>query len=201
MAGALSGLVHGLLGVDNPDTSGYGNTADQLRRNQVGYGAREAQNYGQEQDLAGSLRGTIAGTGGPSVAQAQLQQGLDANNSSMMAAGAGASGENSVLARYQARQAMGDRAAQMQQAGAILRAQEVAQAQQQLAQLRAAMGGQSIGLYGANLQGGLGYDQLKAQLDQANAQRDTVLGAAGLSGLSQLGAGASSAFGGKGGGG
>ena len=197
----LSGLVHGLLGVDNPDTSGYGLQADELNRQRNAYGAREAQNYNQEQNLASGLGRTISGTAGPSAAQVQLQQGLDTSNANALAMGAGASGQNAVLARYQAQQQAGQQGAQMQQAAALLRAQEVAQAQQQLAQLRASMGGQSIGLYGANLQGGLGYDQLKAQLDQANAQRDTVLGAAGLSGLSSLGAGASSYFGGKGGGG
>ncbi len=85
----------------------------------------------------------------------------------------------------------------MQQAGAILHAQEVAQAQQQLAQLRAVMGQQSIGLYAGNLNTALGYDQLKAQLDQQNAQRDTLLGAAGLSGASSAVGGLSSYFGGK----
>lgn len=167
-----------------------------MRRQQALYGAREAQNYAGESNLAGSLGRTIAGTGGPSVAQTQLRQGLDTSNADMLAAGAGASGQNAVLARYQARQQQGEQAARMQQAAALLRAQEVAQAQQQLAALRAAMGGQSIGLYGANLQGGFSYDQLKAQMDQQNAQRDTLLGAAGLNGLSQLGA---SYFGGKGG--
>jgi len=88
----------------------------------------------------------------------------------------------------------------MQQAAALLRAQEVAQAQDQLARLRAAMAGQSAGLYGANLGAGLSYDQLIAQMQQTNAQRDTVLGAAGLQGLSQLGAAFSSGQGGKQGG-
>ena len=192
----LSGLVHGLLGVDNPGTSQLGTNADELRRQQAQYGAREAQNYAGESGLAAGLQRTINGTAGPSVAETQLTQGLDQNNAAMLAAGAGASGQNAVLARYQARQAQGEQAAHMQQAAAVLRAQQVAAAQQQLAQLRAAMGGQSIGLFGTTLAGGLNYDQLKAQLDQANAQRDTVLGAAGLSGLSQLGA---SYFGGKGG--
>lgn len=196
MAGALSGLVSGLLGVDNPNTQPYGDQATELEQQRRQAAAQQAQNYNQESNLAAGLGRTINGTAGPSVAQNQLQQGLDTSNADMLAAGAGASGVNSVLARYQARQQQGEQAARMQQAAALLRAQEVAQAQQQLAQLRAAMGGQNIGLYGANLQGGLGYDQLKAQLDQQNAQRDTILGAAGLSGLSQLGA---SYFGGKGG--
>jgi len=200
MAGALSGLVSGLLGVDNPSTAQYGGESDELRRQREAAAVQQAQNYAGESGLAAGLGRTINGTAGPSVAQTQLQQGLDTSNAAAMAAGAGTNGVNSVLARYQARQMMGDRAAQLQQQAAMLHAQEVAQAQQQLAQLRAAMGGQNIGLYGANLQGGLGYDQLKAQLDQANAQRDTVLGAAGLSGLSQLGASYSGGKGGSSGG-
>lgn len=200
MAG-LAGAVGSLLGVQSPSTQPYGLDAERLKQQQQQYGAREAQNYGQEQNLAGSLGSTIAGTAGPSVAQTQLQQGLDTSNADAMAAGAGASGQNAVLARFQARQQAGEQAARMQQAAAILRAQEVAQAQQQLAQLRAAMGGQSIGLYGANLQGAMSYDQLKAQMDQQNAQRNTILGAAGLSGLGQLGASYFGSQGGQGGGG
>jgi len=194
----LSGLVHGLLGVDNPSTAPYGADAAALEEQRRQNAAQYAQNLNGENNLAGSLGRTIAGTAGPSVAQTQLRQGLDQSNADMMAAGAGASGVNSVLARYQARQQAGAAGAQMQQAAAMLRAQEVAQAQQQLAQLRAAMGGQIGGMYGANLTGGLSYDQLKAQMDQQNAQRDTVLGAAGLSGLSSLGASAFSGQGGKG---
>lgn len=198
MAGALSGFVHELIGVENPQTGNYDAAAEEAKRQRQVYGAREAQNYAQEQDLSGYLRGTIAGTNGPSVAQTQLRQGLDQSNAEMMASGAGATGVNSVLARYQARQAQGEQAARMQQAGALLRAQEVAQAVQQQAQLRAMMGQQSAGLYGANLTSGFNYDQLLAQIQQQNAQRDTVLGAAGLQGLSQLGAAAFSSQGGQG---
>jgi hypothetical protein len=198
VAGALSGVVHGLLGVDNPSTVPYDAQAEELKRQRQIAGGQQAQNYAQENNLAAGLGRTIAGTAGPSVAQTQLQQGLDTSNSSMLAAGAGSSGVNSVLARYQARQQQGEQAAQMQQQAALLRAHEVAQAQQQLAQLRAAMAAQSIGLYGTNLTGGLNYDTLSGQMGQANAQRDTVLGAAGLSGLSQLGAAAFSSGGGKG---
>lgn len=198
MAGLLSGFVSDLIGVDNPSTDPYRRRADEASGQQQQYGAREAQNYGQEQSLAGHLGGVIAGTGGPSVAQTQLRAGLDQSNADAMAAGAGATGVNSVLARYQARQAQGEQGARLQQAAAMLRAQEVAQATEQLARLRAVMGQQSTGLYGANLQAMTGYDQMLAQLEQQNAQRDTMLGAAGLAGASQLGAGLFSAFGGKG---
>jgi DNA repair exonuclease SbcCD ATPase subunit len=79
----------------------------------------------------------------------------------------------------------------------MLRAQEVAQYAQQLAQLRAVMGGQTNQLIGGSANQTLNYDTLKAQLDQQNAQRDTVLGAAGLNGASSgLGA-LTSYFGGK----
>lgn len=185
MAGALSGLVGGILGVDNPSTVPYDSAAEEARRQRQIYGAREAGNYAAESALAGNLGRTINGTAGPSVAQTQLRAGLDQSNADMLAAGAGSSGVNSVLARYQARQMAGEQAARMQQAAALLRAQEVAQAQQQLAALRAAMGNQTIQLYGGNANVGLGYDQLRAQLEQQNTQRDTVLGAAGLSGASQ----------------
>jgi hypothetical protein len=198
VAGGLSGLVGGILGVNNPSTAPYGNSADEAKRQQLQYGAREAGNYNQEQSLASGLQSQINGTAGPSVAQTQLRAGLDQNNAAAMSAGAGSTGVNSVLARYQARQGQGEQGAMLQQQAAQLRAQEVAQYLQQLQQLHAAMGGQSIGLYGANMQAGLGYDQLKAQMDQQNAQRDTILGAAGLQGASQLGAGLSSAFGGGG---
>lgn len=199
MAGGLSSLVGGLIGVDNPSTGPYDAAAEEAKRQRQQYGAREAGNYAQEQDLSGYLRGTIAGTNGPSVAQTQLRHGLDQSNADSMAAGAGATGINSVLARYQARQAQGDQGAQLQQQAAMLRAQEVAQAVQQQAQLRTAMGAQSAGLYGQNLNAAMNYDQMIAQIQQQNAQRDTILGAAGLSGLSSLGGAYFSGKGGQGG--
>ncbi len=201
MSGALSDLTKGLLGVDNPDTSPYGASADAARQSQHDYATREGTNYRQENDLANYLRGGIAGTNGPSVAQTQLRAGLDQNNADMLAAGAGSSGVNSVLARYQARQAQGEQAARMQQAAALLRAQEVARYTQQLAGLRVAMGGQSMPLIGANMNQALNYDQLKAQQDQQNAQRDTILGAAGLNGASSGLGSLTSYFGGSSGGG
>jgi hypothetical protein len=190
-----------LIGGDNPDVSQYEQRARDAQAAQQQFGGREASNYAAQTDLANYLHGQISGQGGPSVAQVQLRQGLDQNAADMMAAGAGASGQNAVLARYQARQQQGADAARLQQAGALLKAQEIAQAQQQLAALRASMGQQSGQLYGANMQALAGYDTLRAQLDQANAQRDTMLGAAGLSGASTLGGGLFSMFGGKGSGG
>lgn len=196
MAGALSGVVKDIFGVENPSTGGLESSALGAEEEQRRLRAREAQNYAQQQDIAGGLRASIAGTAGPSAAQVQLRQGLDQNNADMMAAGAGSTGVNSVLARYQARQAQGEQAAHMQQAAALLRAQEIARDQALLAQLRAQMGQQTGGMLNATMGQGLSYDQLVAQIQQQNAQRDTILGAAGLQGISQLGG---AAFGGKGG--
>jgi len=187
----LTDFVHTLIGGNNPSTVPFGDAANQARGDADLYRAREAQNYAGEQRLSQGLDGQIAGTM-PSVAQTQLRQGFDQNNADMMAAGAGSSGVNSVLAAYQARQAQGDNAARLAQAAAELRAREIAQAMQQQAQLHQVMGAQSAGLYGNNMDAVLRALAMKAQNDQANAQRDTVLGAAGLGGAAQIGAGLSS---------
>ncbi len=183
MAGALSGFVSSLLGVNSPSTQPLDQDAQEAQRRQGLYGGREAQNYGQEQQLGQHLQGVINGSV-PSVAATQLRQGQDVNNADALAAGAGASGVNSVLARYQARQAQGEQAARLQQSSALLRAQEIAQATGQLQQLQGNMGQQSGNLYGANQDEFLRLLMAKYAQDQQNAQRDTILGAAGLGGAS-----------------
>ena len=186
MAGYLSGFIHKLIGADNPSTQPYDQQAQLAQQQAQAYAQREQQAYDQQRQLALNLWGAINGIG-PSVAGTQLQQTLDQNNRAAMGMASGASGTDSVLARYMAQQAQGANNANALQSGALLRAQEVANARAQLGGLTSGMANESGNLYGNNLQTGFNYAQLGAGMGQENAQRDTVLGAAGLQGASNLG--------------
>src|SRR6185437_14425201 len=120
-----------------------------------------------------------------------LDQGLAQTTS----AGAGATGTNAVLARYLAATANGNQAAQAAQAGGLLRAQETANAQNQLGNVTANQANEGAGMYGRNLDTGLGYAKVANDVNQDNAQRqqtaeNELLGAtAGVAGgLGGLGA-------------
>jgi hypothetical protein len=200
MAGYLSDFVHKLIGADNPSTQPYDQQSQLAQQQAQAYAQREQQAYDQQRQLALNLWGAINGIG-PSVAGTQLQQTLDQNNRAAQGMASGASGTDSVLARYMAQQAQGQNNASAAQTGALLRAQEVAQNRALLGQQLGGMSNESGNLYGNNLQTGFNYAQLGAGMNQENAQRDTVLGAAGLQGASSLGSSIFSRIGSNGGGG
>jgi hypothetical protein len=179
MASFFSSFGQSLFGVPNTSDSGAaaGQTAATNAANQF-LGQEQSANNAQAGTNA-ALEQTINGTA-PSAADLQLQQTLDQNRRATLAAGAGGTGANAVLARYQATQLGGGQAAAAAQAGAQLRAQEVAQATQQLSANNQGQMNNAGSLYGANLTSGLGYANLANNVTQANAQRDTLFGAAGL---------------------
>jgi hypothetical protein len=190
----FSGLGSAIFGVPPVSAQPYEDEAQKLQQGAGQYAGQEQSAYDAQQQLADSLWNTINGRG-PSVADIRLQQALDQGLAQTTAAGAGATGTNAVLARYLAATANGNQAAQAAQAGGLLRAQEAANAQNQLGNVTANQANEGAGMYGRNLDTGLGYAKVANDVNQANAQRqqtaeNALLGAAtGLPGaLGSLGA-------------
>lgn len=184
--GLFSGLGNYLFGVPPVSSQPYASQAQQLQSGAGQYAGQEQTGFGNQEQLQGSLWNAINGVG-PSVADIQLQQTLDQNLKNGMAMGAGASGPNAVLARYLAATQTGDQAAKAAQTGALLRAKEIADARQQYAGNAANMAQEGAGMYGRNLETGLGYANLANSADQAQAGRNQQAEAAGLQFLSGLG--------------
>lgn len=116
------------------------------------YGNQYQQAFQGQTGLTQELQRTINGTG-PSVAQGQLQEGLGQIRSAANSEAAGATGANAALARQNATLATGDAATKTNQDAAVLRAQEVAQAEQAKGQVLGSQAGESSGMYGTNLAG------------------------------------------------
>lgn len=184
--GLFSGFGQALFGVPPVSSAPYSQEAQQLQAGAGQFAGQETSAYNSQQQLADSLWNTISGRG-PSVADIRLQQALGQGLGQTQAVGAGATGENSVLARYLAARAGGDQAAQAAQAGALLKAQETQAAQGQLGQVEGQQANEGANMYSTNLQTGLGYSNLTNQVDQANANREQQATAAGLSALGGLG--------------
>lgn len=119
--------------------STYGNQYNQAQQGQTG--------------LQQQLQRTIAGTGGPSVAQGQLVQGLGQVRSAANSEAAGATGANAALARQDAALATGDAETTTNQDAALLRANEVTQAQQTEAGVLGNQANEAEQIYGTNLSG------------------------------------------------
>lgn len=184
--GLFSGLGNYLFGVAPVSSAPYTQQAEKLQQGAGQYAGQEQNAYNRQAQLSDNLWSTINGAG-PSVAGVQLQQATDQNLRNGMAMGAGGTGQNAVLARYLAAQRTGDSAANLAQSAALLRAKEVADARAQLGQTTGAMANEGAGLYGTNLQTGLGYANLANSANQAQAGRDQQAEAAGLQALGGLG--------------
>ena len=117
------------------------------------YGQQYQQAFTGQTGLTQELQRTINGTGAPTVAQGQLQQGLGQIRSAANSEAAGATGANAALARQNATLATGEAATKTNQDAALLRAQEVAQAEQVKGQVLGSQAGESAGMYGSNLSG------------------------------------------------
>lgn len=175
-----------LFGVPQSSSAPYDAQAAAAQAAAQRYAGREQSDYNNQAALADSLWRTANGTA-PSVADMQLQQSFGENLNNGLAAGSGATGTNAVLARYLASQATGNNGAQLAQAAGIQRAKETQAAQQQLGGLYGNMDSASSGLYGTNLNTGLGYSNLANSVNQANSGRAQQSEAAGLSALGGLG--------------
>jgi hypothetical protein len=114
---------------------------------------QQQQAFAGQTGLADSLRGTIAGAG-PSVAQNQLIQGLGSISADQMSQAAGASGNNAALARMNAMNNTAKAETAYNQAQGLVRANEVAHAQDALANVLGAQANEGLGGYGTA--GGLG---------------------------------------------
>jgi len=139
---------------------------DQMRRAE----AQGQDIYGQQQNFANALYQRSQGLGGPSIAEMQLQQSLNANrqDAARTLAGAGR-GINPALARRLLMQQQGSLNQTAAGQAAILRAQEQQAAQtaygSQLNNMRAT----ETSLYGTS--GQLGLNQAKAQSELFEAQK------------------------------
>lgn len=160
--------------------------------------ANYQQTYGAQNALGRSLEGTIRGTA-PSVAGTQLQQGLGQTRAAISSQAAGGTGVNAALSNYGGIQALAAAQAKQQQDASLLRAEEVARAQQAKAALLAAqqqatgnMAGTITGA-GVNLSGqatGAAGNVVSANQQEIAARRNLATNAAGaLGSLAGLGGG------------
>ena len=129
--------------------------------------------YGQQQTLAQALADRAAGRGGPSLAELQLGQSLEQNKRDAAGALAAAGrGINPALAQrilmQQRSQLQGQTAGQ----AAILRAQEQQAAQTALANQLTNMRGAETTAFGQSATAGLNQEQLRANLIEAQKQRE-----------------------------
>lgn len=165
--------------------------------------AGNAQAYGQT-GLQGQMnamelfRQNANGTGGPSLAQLQLQQGTDMNNRAAMGLMGQSRGGNLAGAYSQALGAQSGANLQLGQNTALLRAQEQLAAQQAYAGMANQMAQQGMGYDQMNLQNALGQDQnalgwysakrgLDMQASQNKFNRNMQIGGMVLGGVSALG--------------
>ncbi len=129
--------------------------------------------FGQETGLANSLQNTISNPGAASVAHEQLNQALQANEAAQLSQAAGASGGNAFLARRGAANNIAGLDAKAGQDAALLRAQEVAAAQNNLGGLLGQQADQSKTMYGTNTGYGLDYNKLAAATKAADLGNQT----------------------------
>jgi hypothetical protein len=131
-----------------------------------GYDAREAEAYGREASLADTLNAVAHGQG-PTVAGTQLAIGQDQAARQQLAQAAGASGNNAALARMNAMGNTAQLQAQTNQAASLARAQEEANALNQLAGVTSAMTNQSQAAAGQKINAGNAVNTLAMQGETA----------------------------------
>jgi hypothetical protein len=159
------------------DPSAAGTMTDLEKANYYDYMSRvqgQGQNvYGQQQSLIAALQAKAEGRGGPSIAEMQLQQSLNANrqDAARTLAGAGR-GINPALARRLLMQQQGTLNQTAAGQAAILRAQEQQAAQTALGNTLQGVAGTQAGLYGQAGQLGLNQAKSVAELSEAQKARD-----------------------------
>ncbi len=152
-AGLLSGITDALFGsVDNQqylqDYAKQQLEAEHLRQREAQAAAAQAR-YGQY------LQAVMNGTA-PSMAQLQLQQGMGAIAQQQQSMAAGIGGPGQALARYGAAVNTGDAQAQMNQAAALARAKELADARAAYGANATAQQQGSAGMFNNTSQNALG---------------------------------------------
>lgn len=118
--------------------------------------------FGEQTGLAADLSHTIHDVNAPSVAQEQLAQTLQGNEAAQLGAASGIGGGNAFMARRNAANNVAALNAGAGQDAALLRAQEVAGAQGNLANVLGTQGTESTGMFGAKTGYGLDYNRLAA---------------------------------------
>lgn len=135
---------------------------------------REQTNYGNETGY-GAYLNTVAHGAGPSVAERQLNQGLDQGQRQASSLQAGATGAGAALGRYASILGNANLTASTNQSAAVARAVEASQARAQYAQYLGQMANQNLGLYGTALGTGAGLlenaTNTQASIEQENANR------------------------------
>ncbi len=148
-----------------------------LLENLAGYGKTFTNAVGGEEALSKHLADVIAGRA-PSVANAQLQQGLGEIRQQADSEASGATGVNAALARMTATQTAGDASARANQTASLIRAQEIANAERNQGAVLGNIAGQSTQMYGTNLQGAQGFSGLAgneaAEQAKIDAERDAA---------------------------
>ena len=144
---------------------------------------RSNTTFAGQNALAQNLQNTIAGKG-PSVALMQLGQGQDAIARQQLSQATGVGGANAANARIAAAANTANSQAQENQAQALLRAQEVAAAQNSLGGLYNSQLQGETGLAGVNAKGAEGFantaesgaatnQQLREKENEANAKQNS----------------------------
>lgn len=156
--GADAAQVPGYQGFQQQIAQGYAGAP--VREGMQMNGRQQQMARGQQQGLANALQARVNGTGGPSVAEQQMNRGLNQNMSQAMAMMAAQRGQN---AGGSMRQIANQRAMMGQQGVAdagVMRAQEQMGAENTLGQLLAGMRGQDIGVASGNAQLGMQQRQM-----------------------------------------
>lgn len=160
----------------------------------VGYGARESDVFGEQNDLASYLNDVIAGKT-PSVAERQLGAGLDSIKRSTLGMASGVGGATSPLMQLTALNANSRAGGITNQQQAVARADEQARARAELAQLLNAQEQSSGGLMNNEESLGVQYGDM-ALRGQAGQQNLTLASdAAGAKGTASVLKGLAEAYG------
>lgn len=126
------------------------NVAQQVAQNFTAsrqYLTRLGNVQGQEGQLAGNLQSLLTG-GAPSMAQSQVQQGMNSIAQQQLSNAAGVSGAGGPLAQLLASRNTANAQIQANAAGGLARAQEQTGARNSLAQLLGGMAGQDASVAG-----------------------------------------------------
>ncbi len=158
---------------------------------------KQAQDDEKQDEAHGRLRETLNALQlrmtsmglGPSVAGAQLGQGLEQINRAQGSQAAGVGGEGGVLARYEAMNSAAGAGAAANQSAALARATEVANAQHNLEDVLGNESTTAGNIYGTNVTG-VNTGNANSITEKKNDEDfQTKLLGAGLSGYSQYKAG------------
>lgn len=138
------------------------------------YAVDFGKTFDAQNNLATSLGNTINNPNAPSVAHEQLAQALNANDATQMSGASGIGGENAFLARRNANNNIAGLDAASGQSAALLRAQEVAGAQNNLGNVLGQQSGEASGMFGTNTNAALAYNQLGAGTKESDLGNQTA---------------------------